>query len=561
MSDDRADQIWERPLTRRQLVSAVAAGGASLALVGCGDDDGSPASTGTQAAGQPKRGGSLNLLANSSLDVIDPHKSVGLNDPWSFVANTPLKLDWMKGTLNPGLVEKWESPDPLTMVLRLKQGVHFQKESAAAGRELEASDIVANLERIRTKGDATFLAAYGFANVDTYEPTDRYTVRVKFKKPDANFLSWCSTTATTILPKEALAKYSANLANVAAWYGTGPFIPDLGAYHPGVSSTFRRNPNYDLTPGGLPYLDAVTLITINDFSARAAAVRGGQLDISIVPTLDTKDIAARGFQMQSTENKIIAAQHEAMNPALPPMNDVRVRRAVNLAIDREALMGVVAEGYGCTSIILGCNTNWFLTEKEWEGKPGFRKDKKQDIAEAKQLLAAAGIDPQKTTLKLATSAQSAYKTGYDTAIAFKGMLEGALGFKIDLTIGAITALAMKPNPHHMVSVTGGYGSGMLVDAPPWNTMYSTGGGNGGLWTDKKTDDLIEQQASELDTNKRKDLLQQLQRYLMQDDVMGFAPTIRNFDWTAARKDIRGWAASAYFLSHYAWQFDKVWIDS
>ena len=563
MGGDRADYIWERSLSRRQLLAAVGVGGASLALLGCGDDD--DAASTPRAATEPKKGGSV-TLATGPVATTDPHKQgTGTTDTWGLVAHTPLSIDWKQNTIEPSLVQKWEFPDPLTLLLTLKQGVHFQKESPAAGREVEASDIVANLERVRTPGDATFLARRNFDRVDAYEAVDKYTVRVKFKKPDANYLTLIGgSSATTILPKETLAKYGANLAVPEAWYGSGAFIPDQGKFQPGISMAFNRNPNYDLAPGR-PYLDTVNLLSVLDFSSRSAGVRGGQIDVSTIPTLEAADFRRRGFQMGSTEDTLITGQHLAFNVTLPPMNDPRVRRAFHLAIDRPALMGVVAEGYGCTVMILGCKPSWFLTEKEWEGKPGFRKDKKEDIAEAKQLLSAAGVDPTKTNLKFAVSlaATCLCKVHNDQGVALRGMLEQNLGFKFDFTVDPTntnTNQYAQSNGIHLTNLSFG-AQGLVPDVPLQFCFSSIGANNPSLWSDKKTDELYEQQAMELDVNKRKQILQQAQRYLMQDDTLPGAPTVRNYDWYAVNPKIRGWTVPAYYLSQFAFQYDKVWLDS
>lgn len=560
----RAEEIWERPLSRRQLLASMAVGGASMAILGCGDDDDETEPGATSS--EPKRGGEITLHSDSATVVADPHKSAGVGNEWNLVATSSLRANWQKGTMEPALVEKWESPDPLTMVLSVKKGVHFQQESPAKGREVEAADIVAGLERARTPGDATFTAAGLFVRVDTYEAVDKYTVRVKFKRPDANFQSLLGNFGCGIvLPRETIEKYGANLAVPEAWYGTGPFVPDLSKYQPGISMAFKRNPNYDLTPG-LPYLDTISRLTILDISAATAALRTGQTDIALVPTLDVPEFRRRGYQLGTSE-ELITAQHLAMNVEIAPTNDVRVRQALHRAIDREELRQVVGDGYGCIVMIMGCKPSWFLSEKEWEGKPGFRKDHKQDIAEAKQLLSAAGVDPTKTTLKLGVGSQSLCicKVHYDQGTAIRGMLERDLGFKIDLVAPLAaahqTTKFVQENGMHITNVAQGSGQGLIPDVALFYNLASFGANNCSLWKDKKTDDLYEQQVQALNTDRRKQIIQEAQRYLMQEDVLPVAPTVRNFDWFGVNAKIRGWQTPAYYRSQFTWQFDKVWLDS
>lgn len=556
---DRADEVWQQPLSRRQLLTAVAAGGASLAIVGCGDGD-DDSSSPAQTSNQPKKGGRLTLQAGGEVAAIDPHKTRSLqqSDPWALVTNSVLRLDWKKGTQYDGIVEKWEFPDPTTLVMSVKKNTHWQRESAGAGREIEASDVAASIDRVRTPNDATFLAANALRLVDTIEATDKYTVRVKFKRPDANFLMWMThPTAAAIVPKEAIARYGANFG-VEAWYGSGPFILDPGSFKSGISATFKRNPTYDVDPGGLPYLDEINVLWIADPGTREAAFRTGEIDIGLVPTLQAKEFQGKGYQMGSGENAMIGGQNMHMNTKLAPTNDPRVRQALHRAVDREELLEVVADGYGCTPVVFGCFPDWYLSPTEWAGKPGFRKDKKEDIAEAKKLLDAAGIDPTKVTLKFA-GGTTTYKTENPQLVALKGILERNLGFKIELftdTAGSNKAQQMPLAIH----LNNRGGPGIALDDPAWTRLHSTGATNLSLWEDKKTDDLIERQAEVLDNNERKKLMAELQRYVMEDAQMPNAITARNYDYWGARKNVRNWTASTYFLANYGWQFNKIWLD-
>ncbi|MSQ61453.1 MAG: ABC transporter substrate-binding protein [Dehalococcoidia bacterium] len=568
MGYDRADQIWERPLTRRQLMGAMAVGGTSLALVGCGDDDDGAEPSGTQVAGQPKKGGTLTLRAATAVNITDPHKDISVTGPadiWALLGNTVLRFNWKKGVPVDGIAEKWEFPDPLTLVLTLKKGVHFQKESLAQGREVDSGDVVAGLERARTSGDATFTIAGRFRLVDTYTAVDKYTVRVKFKKPDANFLCWMyHPNAGVVLPREAYAKHGAAFANQPEiWYGSGPFVVDQSSFKTGISMSLKRNPSYDVDPGGLPYLDQINLLYIQDNSTREAAFRTGQIDIMQMPTLAAKSFQ-NSHQVESTEDTVTAVSHLAMNTQLAPTKDVRVRQALHRIIDREELIQVVGDGFGCTDIILGCRSELYLTSKEWEGKPGFRKNKNDDLTEARQLLTAAGIDPTKTTLKIWHSAGSEFKVIYDMPIAVRGMLN-RFGFKIEpfTELTSITPAQTIANNIHLTSISDGGLGGLIFDDPIWKTMhsdYTLSVRNNALWQDKQTDTLVEKQQEQLDLNDRKKTWAELQRYLMEEKNLPVAPVVRNYDFYGAKKTVKNWTTPGYFLSNYAWQFNKVWLD-
>ncbi|MSQ61514.1 MAG: ABC transporter substrate-binding protein [Dehalococcoidia bacterium] len=585
MGTDNSDQIWERPLTRRQLMSAMTVGVGAMALVGCGnDDEGSAGGAGQisqTTTKQPKKGGAITLLEAGTVSsaggasILDPHKTIsisyGSSDAWGLI-NVPLvRYDWTKGTVVDGIAEKWEFTDPTTLVLSLKKGIHFQQGDASKGREIDSGDVVASLERVRTKGDATFTIANRFRNVDTYAAVDKYTVRVKFLKPDANFLSWAyHPNGGHIMSREKIEKYGANMTVPEAWTGSGPFIPDLSTYKDTISVTLRRNPNYDVDPGGLPYLDAITILGIGDRSLMDAAIRSNQIDVGLIQTLSAKSFEGN-FNVSSTQDTITAASHLSFNTAMAPFNDPRVRQAFHRALDRVELNNVVGDGFGCVSMLLGCRSASYLTEKNWAGKPGFRTDHKQDLEEAKKLLAAAGVDPTKLQLTHRHDRLGGNKVRADQGIAITGMLQRDLGVKItDYTENARGASDPGPDeaksiPLHMTTFSHGGQAGLILDDPLFLGIHSTAVSNSAVWFDKKTDDLIDKQAATLDLNERKKLWAELQTYLVDPietaATMPFSPITRSFDFFVSNKKLQNWTTPGYFLSHYPWQYNKVWLDA
>ena len=583
VSMDNAEQVWERPLTRRQLMSAMTMGAGAMALVGCGDDDdGGGETSGTpQSSGQPKKGGTVTLLepgttrSTGGASITDQHKALsiayGSNDAHGFMQVPLMRFNWKDAKVVDGVAEKWENPDPTTLVVHLKKGVHFQVKDASAGREIEASDVVASLGRLRTAGDATFVFAKRLLKVDSVEAVDKYTVRIKFNKPDANFLSWMYyPNSGVVTSKEKIAKYGANMTVPEAWTGNGPFIPDLSTYKDGISVTLRRNPNYDIDPGGLPYLDAINILGISDRSLMDAAIRSNQIDVGLIQTLSTKSFEGT-FDISSTEDTITATSHVSFNTAMPPFNDPRVRQAFHRGIDRVELNNVVGDGFGCPVFILGCRSSLYLTAKDWAGKPGFRTDHKQDVAEAKKLLSAAGVDPTKLQLTHRHDRTGGNKVRAAQGIAITGMLERDLG----VTITPYTERAkgasdpgpdeVKSQPIHFTTMSHGGQAGLILDDPLWLGIHSTAVSNSAVWFDKKTDDLIEKQAATLDFNERKKVWAEIQRYLVDTSetatTMPFAPITRSFDFFAANKKLKNWTTPGYFLSHYPWQWNKVWLDA
>ncbi len=208
-----------------------------------------------------------------------------------------------------------------------------------------------------------------------------------------------------------------------------------------------------------------------------------------------------------------------------------------------------------------------MTEKDFADKPGFRKHKKEDIADAKKLLSAAGIDPTQMTLKFGASSLATYKVYADQNAALRGARERNLGIKVGVTSppsGYPTSALIKTEGLQAIALFNGGLGGLIWDDPLWHATRSTGIRNSSFWFDKKTDDLVEKQQQALDLNDRKKLWAELQRYLLDtrdnSQTLLSSPIVRNFDFFGAKKHVRNWSMPGYFLSHYPWQFNKIWLD-
>src|SRR5262249_12632658 len=142
-----------------------------------------------------------------------------------------------------------------------------------------------------------------------------------------------------------------DLKKPEAMVGTGPWM--LDSYRPNVGLTFVRNPSYFLS--GLPYIDKVEVTVDEDNASRMAAFIAGKYDlgweasgtINRVDGVKMKDpLKQRRPKIQSLEFASTQMSHIYMRTDKPPFNDVRVRRAIPLAFDRQDLLDAVAEGVG-----------------------------------------------------------------------------------------------------------------------------------------------------------------------------------------------------------------------
>jgi len=287
------------------------------------------------------------------------------------------------------LAESWSQPNELTYVFRLRKGVRWHPKPPVNGREVTADDVLYTIERFRgVKGNAN---AYMLRSLDRVEALDRYTVRFTLKEPYAWFLDVLANPhAVAIIARECVDTFG-DLKKPEATVGTGPWM--LDSYRPNVGLTLVRNPHYFVP--GLPYIDRIEIVVDEDNASRMAAFLGGKYDlgwefpgtINRVDWVQIKD-RLRGRKLQTREFPSNVMSHIYMRTDKAPFTDVRVRRALSLAIDRKGIIDAVAEGVGVLNpAVPAALREWSIPPDQLgDGAQWFR----HDPAQARKLLAEAG---------------------------------------------------------------------------------------------------------------------------------------------------------------------------
>jgi peptide/nickel transport system substrate-binding protein len=289
------------------------------------------------------------------------------------------------------LAESWSQPNETTYVFKLRRGVKWHPKPPVNGRELTADDVVYSMERFRTvKGNAN---AYMLASVDKVEAVDKYTVRFTLKEPFAWFLDvLANPMAACIVAKEAVEKFG-DLKKAEAVIGTGPWM--LDSYRPNVGFTYVRNPAYFVS--GLPYIDKVEAVVDEDTASRMAAFLAGKYDLGFenpgtinrVDWVQIRDVLkGRRPNLKTLESPSNVMSHIYMRTDKAPFSDVRVRRAMSLAVNRRAIIDSTLEGVGILNPpVPAALKDWSIPfDQLGEGAQWY----KHDPAAAKKLLAEAG---------------------------------------------------------------------------------------------------------------------------------------------------------------------------
>ncbi len=322
-------------------------------------------------------------------------------------------VDPFNNPMIPQLAESWNiADDGLTYTFHLRKGVKFHNLPPVNGREMDAEDVKATLDWYKDTGS---IIKSSFENVDRVEVVDKYTVALHLKGVDPQMLlTLAESVRGSIMPREVMNEASNQLRR-AGGIGTGPFMVDK-PYEFKVGITYRRNPDFWAFEEGnrLPYLDGRKIVVIPDNSASLTAFRTGKVDYgaSVPGGVVGLRTFMKGNPTTLVQEYVTIAPDSGscfcMRLDKAPWSDVRVRRAMSMALDYETigqalngqpalLMAGVISGawYGSddrlTTVTKECACPWYT----------------YDPQKAKALLAEAGFPKGfSTTLEFFPYSQS-----------------------------------------------------------------------------------------------------------------------------------------------------------
>src|SRR5919197_2492501 len=490
-------------------------------------------------AGQPKRGGILRVRGYDPVHF-DHHltSNARTNTTLSLVHSTLLRYkvgpEVTPGTftVEPHLAERWEAPDDLTYVFHLRHGVTWHNKPPVNGRELVAEDVKFTFDRFLTeKGNAD---RYVLEAVDRVEVVDRYTVQFLLKEPFVWLLDVLANAMSMwIIAPEVVEKYG-DLKKVETAIGTGPFL--LEHYEPNVKTVFRRHPEY-FRPG-LPHVDGVEWLVLDDESTGLAMYRTGQIDAGPGLQWDVRqaDLEALKHSHPHLHYQDMLANNVTtiwMRTDKPPFTDVRVRRAISHAVDRQGLIEAVwMRGEPSPAVPRGL-AQWSLPiDQLGEGAQYYRYDPQ----EARRLLAEAGYAKGlKTTLTttggygrdLIDAAQMVLRDLKEVGIEAELKLQEYGAYQATTGQGKFEGLAMGP-----------YALGWEPDSSLYGPYMPDQLRNRGHVNDPKLAAMVKEQRRLKDPEARKQLIYDIQRYAAEQQyyvylssqviTTSWQPHLRNF---------------------------------
>jgi peptide/nickel transport system substrate-binding protein len=500
---------------------------------------------------KPRYGGILRVALAADPPSLDMHQeqTFAVAQPMGAIYNNLIVFDPHNYPQIIGdLAKSWTvSADYLTYTFTLHEGVTFHD-----GSPLTSADVKASWDKIAfpPEGVVSVRRSY-YEVIKSIDAPDPYTVVFRLHHPSPAFLTNLAHPANFIFAKKYLDQdihyYKQHTM------GTGPF--KLKNYVRGSTIELERNPRY--WKEGLPYLDGIKYFIMSDTSARGKALRAGRVDAELrfLPPSEVEAIKA-----QMGDKVVVGAPQNighfgiTINVDKKPFDDERVRKALSLALDRYEMLKTLRPITTLDAVggMMHPGSQWALSEEELQRFPGFGKDHEANVREARRLLAEAG-----------------YPDGFKTVLTNRNIKLPYIDFAVYI-ISAWKKIGVEAEHRLEESATWSktrvtrdfellvnpYGSSSVGDPDEMLVHYTTGASsNYGRFSDPVVDELFQQQAREMDEKKRVQLVQQIDRRLLEKvwRVQGL--------WTN-RLEVRSAKVRNYEPQPSHWanrRFEDVWL--
>jgi len=295
------------------------------------------------------QGGSIVITYKDDVATLDP--AIGYDwQNWSMIKSLfDGLMDYVPGTttLRPGLASSYEiSDDGTVFTFHLRAGVKFHN-----GREMTADDVKYSLDRVTNPATQSPGAGF-FGSIAGYdamadgsatalpgvEVIDPLTVRISLARPDATFLHVMALNFASVVPKEAVDAAGADFGKLPV--GTGAF--KLAEWTIGQRLVFARNTDY--WRAGEPYLDQITFEVGQEPIVALLRLQNGEIDVpgdGIPPAKFTEVMADPAQAARVVEGGQLHTGYITLNVKMPPFDNVAVRQAVNMAINKDRIVQII----------------------------------------------------------------------------------------------------------------------------------------------------------------------------------------------------------------------------
>lgn len=471
-------------------------------------------------AAAPQAGGDITFLIDSLGDTWIPNNSAISSFQghiWGHVTDKLVYVDG-EGKVSPWIAERWEQNKEATeFTLKLKSGVTFSD-----GSPLDAAAVVANLDIWYGGRKSDGINPIGLfpKTYDHATAVDASTVKVFFKAPTLGFIPTLGYHGSILISPKTLALPASQQADLSKVAGSGPFV--VASWKEGDHVKLVKRKDYNWGPAavghtGPAFLDSITYKLVSEPSLRVSAVQSGQADVAYNATpQELKSLKAAGFTV-ATPRYLGFVNGLAINTKLEPYNDLKVRQALQVAIDRKEILDTVyTPDWKLATSFIQSNVPGATDQSSLLA---YNPDKAAKLLdEAGWVKGAGGIrakDGKQLTLTLHSNPYLVTAKAVDELIAQQ---LGKIGWKVNIraydvvTYGEKVRFGGPAVPAYEVTrsfIDAGTVAGILTNA-----------NNGENWfaldeSDKKLNSLRDQIASASTLAKRNPLLNDLQKYVLE----------------------------------------------
>jgi peptide/nickel transport system substrate-binding protein len=501
-------------------------------------------------AAEPRRGGTLIYAVLGVPPTLDCHAATSYAT-MHYVSphySTLLKLDGEPPKVVGDLADDWSiSPDQKTYTFRLHPNVTFHD-----GSPLTSKDVAVSLERIKNPPEGVLSARkLRFAIIDSIETPDPATVVIKLTEPSASFLGTLAEPWNTIYSAKKLAEDPKFPEKTVM--GSGPFV--FQEYVPGSHWVGKRFDNYFRSP--MPYLDGFRAVTMTS-SAFINALQGEQVMAefrTVTPAQRDRLVQGLGDKINIVEGPFGSGQVFMFNCERKPFDDIRVRRALNIAVDRWGAAKAMARTVGMPYVgtLQRPGSDWAPSEAEMLKMTGLGNDAAAAKAEAKKLLADAGVSNLK--IKLLNRNVAVPYTSIGVYLIDQWRQIGVDTEHVQVDIGPLEKSLQDGEFDAAIDFL------TILDDDPSLTLnkYRSAdktANNPARYIDRKIDALFDQQDQERDPVKRKAIVRELETYLCDQSYM--VPFLWQIRIVAMWSYVKGWKFTHH---HFLGQdLSEIWLD-
>ena len=459
------------------------------------------------------------------------------------------------------LAESWELlPDGVTYVFHLYENAMWHDGTPVTAEDVVYSmDSLVNTEESRPQ---TLIIAPYYSQGNS-RVIDSHTVEIKTTNPAPDFIPMIAADAFKIMSK-AWGESGVDTSKWENGMGSGPFRPTKLTKD--VSVALERNPDY--WKEGLPYTDGMIHYYIVDKGTAIGSYRTSQVLMATWPATNLSNTEV--LELQESSGDVLdvylipntSLLGTLINTTIEPFNDVRVRRAIHLAVDRNEFRTIFGGGIAPVGTPFPPDTWFGRTEEEALQLPGLRTGpdggKHQgDITEAKRLLAEAGV-PEDLEVNIMARTAVEY---VDLAQLLADQLRRNLGWNTTVqTIDSATGLTRYKERDFQIAAQG---TAVLVSAP--DPIIGKVFMPGGLWIQwsgweapPQFKDWFTAQSQELDRAKRAQILREMEDWILTEDPGPLLVYYWNFRDQVVNKRIKNFHIPASLWTQL--KHDRIWCD-